>query len=294
MLNPVTVPYQQNGAPSFIADTHTREHVLAGGAKADAALFVADAPKAIVGNAGAAAGVTSIPIAALLAPIPVGALLNFGPRAATTVTLTANAAADATSIAFAALARAIPSGTVLDFGGQKFARTTALAPAAALSVAVAALPKALVSGDVATVPAVSARTAKLTAAANIGATSLVVEALPEPLISGDVAYYEAPGTPKRIPLGTLVGCTFAELEAAPAITDGVPAGLLWGPAADGDDIVYFTVYDVTDANVNNDIDLLRHGTSIFVNHIPNWENFSSTLKAKVRTAYEVTVGGTEV
>lgn len=291
----LTNPYQQNGAPGFIGDTLTRDHVLPGGARINATLFTpADAIAATVGVAGAATGATSVPIAALLAPIPSGALLDFGARAATTVTLSANAAQGATSISFAALSRAIPSGTVLDFGGAKFARTAAAAAASATSVAVAALPTALSSGDVATVPAVSARTAKVAADAAKGASSLTVEALPESLVSGDVAYYTPPGVGRRIAAGTLVGCTYAELEAAPALTGGVPGGLLWGPAADSDDIVYFTVYDITDADKKPDADLLRHGSLIFVNHVPGWSNLSSALKAKVRAQYECTVGATEV
>lgn len=218
MENPVTVPYQQSGAPSFIADLLTREHVLAGGAKINAAAFnSADAVR---------------------------------------VEVTANAAADAVALSVVALDGPIPDNALLDFGGKKVAR--------------------------------------LNGAVEAGEDTLVVDALGVAIADGDVAYYNKPGAPKRIVSGTLVGCTFAELEAAAVVTDGVPAGLLWGPAADADDIVHFVVYDNEDVDANNDIDLLRRGTAIFVNHIPNWADFSAALKAKVRAAYEVTVGGTEV
>ncbi len=222
MLNPTTAPYQQNGAPSFIADLLTREHVLAGGAKINAAAFnSADAVVVVVGAAGAAANASTVPVDALPAALPDGAVLRFGA---------------ANSKKFAVL-----NGAVL-----------------------------------------------------AGAASLTTQPIPTALVDNDTAYYDAPGAAKRIVAGTLVGCTFAELEAAPVVTSGVPAGLLWGPAADADDIVYFSVYDIEDAQVKNDVDLLRHGTAIFVNHIPNWATLSATLKGKVRAAYEVAVGATEV
>jgi hypothetical protein len=212
-------PYQQNGQPGFIADLLTREHVLPGGAKIDAALFTsADAVKVTVATGGAAQGATTVPVTAL---------------------------ADAISV-----------GTVLDFGGAKFAR--------------------------------------LTAAAAKGATSLTVTALVTALAAGDVAYYNKPDQPKRIAAGTLVGCTNAELEAAATVTNGVPAGLKWGPAADADDIVRFVVFDITDADTNNDVDLLRPGSLVYVNFVPNWAGLSTTLKNKVRATYELTTGATEV
>lgn len=214
-------PYQQNGQPGFIADLLTREHVLPGGAKIDAALFnSADAVKVTVGTGGAAQGATSVPAAS-------------------------------------ALADAIPAGAVLDFGGAKFAR--------------------------------------LTVAATKGQTTpLTVTALVTALVAGDVAYYNKPGQPKRIAAGTLVGCTNAELEAAAVVTNGVSAGMKWGPAADTDDIVRFVVFDITDADANPDVDLLRPGSLIYVNHVPNWASVSATLKGKVRAAYELTVAATEV
>lgn len=98
---------------AWIGDYLDREHLIAGGARLDAAQFVdSEAVAATVGAAGAAQGATSVPVAALSGPIP--------------------------------------AGTLLDFGGAKFARTTALAAAGATTIAVAALPTALVSGDRAT------------------------------------------------------------------------------------------------------------------------------------------------
>lgn len=290
------IPFQQNGAPGFIADLKTREHVLPGGAKLDAAQFIsADAIAATVGAAGAAAGATSIPVAALLGAIPQDTVLNFGARAAVVVVVgAAGAIADATTVPVDALTGPLPDGTLLDFGGKKFARLTAAAATGATSLTVAALATGVADNDTATYPAVSARTAKTTAAAAKGAVALTVEALPEGLAEGDAAHYVGPTVKKRIPRGTLLGLTNGELEGASVVTDGIPAGALWGKATDGDDIVRLSVYDIIDADENNDVDLVRPGTLIYVNHLPGWSTLSGTLKNKIRATYEVTVGATEV
>jgi len=113
MARIVTEANGASTARAWIGDYFDREHLIAGGAKLDAAQFSGErAVKAVVGVAGAAQGATSVPVAALSGPIP--------------------------------------SGALLDFGGAKFARTAAAAAAAATSLTVAALPTALVSGDTAT------------------------------------------------------------------------------------------------------------------------------------------------
>jgi hypothetical protein len=104
---------QKSVSRAWVGDFLDREHLIAGGAKLDAAQFSGEkAVKVVVGAAGALANATSVPVAALAA--------------------------------------AIPSGTLLDFGTTKFARLTAAAAAAATSLTVAAIPTALVSGDTAT------------------------------------------------------------------------------------------------------------------------------------------------
>lgn len=100
-------------APAWAGDFLDREHVVPGGAKADASAFNGeDAVVVTVGAAGAAVDDTTVPVDALPG--------------------------------------AIPSGTVLDFGGKKFARLTAAAAAGAVSLTVAALATALVDNDTAT------------------------------------------------------------------------------------------------------------------------------------------------
>src|SRR5678809_130180 len=100
-------------SPVWAADFMGREHLVPGGAKLNAALFLrTDAVVVVVSAAGAAGGATSVPVAALTG--------------------------------------AIPNGTVLDFGTNKYARLTAAAAAGATTLTVAAIPTALVSTDTAT------------------------------------------------------------------------------------------------------------------------------------------------
>lgn len=80
---------------------------------------------------------------------------------------------------------------------------------------------------------------------------------------------------KFLPAGTLVGRTFAERETNTA----------FGPAADGDDELFLTVFDVQDAAKNNDIEFYRPNSTVKENFLPNWATLSATLKAKLRALY---------
>ncbi len=104
-------------AAAWAGDYFNREHMIPGGAKLDPAQFNdTDAVTVTVGAAGAAAAATSVPVAALLGPIP--------------------------------------NGTVLSFGTTKFATLTAAAATGATTLTVSPIPTALVSGDTATYPGV--------------------------------------------------------------------------------------------------------------------------------------------
>lgn len=125
----------------------------------------------------------------------------------------------------------------------------------------------------------SKKFATLTADADEGDTAITVEALPTALVDNDAAIY--PGTKEiSIPSGTLLGRTYAERDA------GDP----YGPAADADDEIYLLAFDVTDANEVNDAELYRHGGVVKENYLPAFSTLSSTLKGKIRTLYETTVG----
>ena len=162
--------------------------------------------------------------------------------------------------------------------------TVAVAGAAqnAVAVPVAALTAEIPAGTV--LDFGGAKFARLTAKAAAGAVSLAVAALPTALVSGDKAFYKAPGVGRRIAAGRIVGATFAELEAAAA------PGMLWGQAVDADEIIHVLAYDITDADTLNDGDILRPGTRLFVNFLPDWATLSAALKAKIYARYDVTVG----
>lgn len=100
-------------SPVWAGDFLSREHLLPGGIKLDAAQFPkTDAVVVTVGAAGAAIDATTVPVDALPG--------------------------------------ALPNGTLLDFGGKKFARLTAAAASGATSLTVSALATALVDNDTAT------------------------------------------------------------------------------------------------------------------------------------------------
>lgn len=112
MSNPNFNPIE-SAPPVWMGDFLSRDTVLPVPVKLDAAQFMAvDGVKVVVGAAGASANATSVPVDALLGPIP--------------------------------------SGTLLDFGAKKFARLSAAAAAGATSLTVDAIPTALVDDDTAT------------------------------------------------------------------------------------------------------------------------------------------------
>jgi len=121
--------------------------------------------------------------------------------------------------------------------------------------------------------------ATLSADADEGDTSITVLAIPTALVDNDAARYAGVGE-VSIPSGTLVGRTYAERDA------GTP----YGRAADADDEVYLIAFDVTDANIVNDAELYRHTKIVKENYLPEFSGLSSTLKGKIRTLYETTVG----
>lgn len=146
----------------------------------------------------------------------------------------------------------------------------------ATSMAVDALGGALPSGTILTFG--SGEFAKLTASAAAGATSLTVEALPNALEDNDTATYAGVGA-YAVRSGTLIGRTYAERTA----------GTAFGPWASGDDEAYLVVYDVPDVTINNDVELLRHGTLVKENFLPTATQVAAQI-AVVRAAYQTTRG----
>lgn len=177
----------------------------------------------------------------------------------------------------------VPGGAKLD--ASAFNATDAVvvtvgaagALAAATAVPVDALSGPIPSGT--TLHFGTDKYATLSAAAAAGATSLTTLAIPTALVDNDTATYAGTQT-KAVPSGTVVGRTFTERA------NGDP----FGPAADADDEIYLTAFDVTDASVLDDVELYRHGGVVKENYLPVFSALSAALKAAIRANYQTTVG----
>lgn len=159
--------------------------------------------------------------------------------------------------------------------GEYVVQANGAAAAGATSLTVDALPVAIPSGTELRFGNV---VAVVGADAAAGATSLTVGALGGAVADNAQAIYDAEGS-NVLPAGSLVGRTFAEQAA------GDP----FGAAADADDEVFFTLRDV-DLDETDEVELVRHGTLIKINFVPNWDGVSSALKAKVRASYQTILG----
>lgn len=176
----------------------------------------------------------------------------------------------------------IPGGAKLDtaqFLGTDGAIVTvgANAAIAATGLTVGALAAAIPSGT--TLYFNGGKSATLTAAAAAAATALVVSPLVKAIDNGDVAIYTGSG-PKPVPSGTVIGRTLAERNAATG----------YGPAASGDDEVYLIAFDVTDAAVDNDCTLVRHGTVIKENFLPGFAGLAGAVVTFLRSYYAMQRG----
>lgn len=157
--------------------------------------------------------------------------------------------------------------------------TTAQAAAAATSITVAALSGAIPAGTTLYFGE-TGELARLSANAAAGATSLAVDAIPAQIESGDVATYAGTTGVKAVPSGTAVGRTYTERDA----------GTGFGPAVNTDDEIYLLAFDVTDAALNPDCDLYRHGSVVKENFLPGWAGLASALKTAIRARYQCTLG----
>ena len=132
-----------------------------------------------------------------------------------------------------------------------------------------------------------AKVAQLTADAVIGATTLTVAALPTLLAASDTARYSA-FNQLFIPSGTVIGRTYAEAQANTA----------YGMAASTDDEIFCTMFDVTDARQNNDVELYRHNSLVRENYLPGYgatgalgtSGAPTALLTKLRTLYRCIQG----
>jgi hypothetical protein len=125
--------------------------------------------------------------------------------------------------------------------------------------------------------------ARVTVDAKIGDTAITVEALPTALVSGDTARYNSVNpNGKYLPGGLLVGRTFAERDA------GTPYGV--ADVVTPDDQIFLTVFDISDANKDAGIELLRHNMTVKENYLPDWASYTSGMKTVLRARYRCITG----
>ena len=115
---------------------------------------------------------------------------------------------------------------------------------------------------------------KLTAGANAGATSLSVVALDAAIEAGDTATYPGLGK-KYVPEGTILGMTQAEMDA----------GAKWGPAADSDAIIRILRFGIEDLLEDDEGVLVRPGSVIKYNLLPQAPLSSARLTQLRDTGY---------
>lgn len=126
-----------------------------------------------------------------------------------------------------------------------------------------------------------AKVARLTADYT-GGTSITVAAIPTALVANDTATYLPYGTRVAVESGTLVGRTRVERNA----------GTGFGPWASGDEEVYLTMFDVSDAAKNNNVELLQNLVTVKENYLPKWATLSLNAPwlAALRAAYRTITG----
>lgn len=119
--------------------------------------------------------------------------------------------------------------------------------------------------------------ATLTTKASKGATTITGVTLAADLEGGESVLFKGVLPRKPIQAGLLVGRTYAERDA----------GTGYGPAdvSTPDDEIFLIAYGITDAAINPDVTLLRHGTLIYEDKLPGWSSLASNAKAAIRSRY---------
>jgi len=98
---------------------------------------------------------------------------------------------------------------------------------------------------------------------------------------------------RHLPAGSLVGRTFSERSSNvgfyPVTVVPEDAGPPIVPAHLAEEEIYLTAFDVTDANKNVDVELLRHGVVIYEDRLDGWSTLDATKKAWIRANYQCIV-----
>lgn len=117
----------------------------------------------------------------------------------------------------------------------------------------------------------------LTTPAAAGATTLV-GTLAADVEGGESITFAGVATTVRIESGILVGRTFAERAAGTGY--GLP------DTTTPDDELFLVAFEVSDASINPDVTLVRHGTLIYEDKLPGWAGLSAGAKAAIRSRYQ--------
>lgn len=125
---------------------------------------------------------------------------------------------------------------------------------------------------------------ELAADAVTGDTALTVTALSTGVNAGDTATYAGDG-PKFVPPGTPVGRTRTEAEN----NAGFGPVSVSGGSID-DDEVYLTVYPVSDALTNPEVELLRPnaGTVVVYSLLPGWADMPTAVQDWIHSNFTTT------
>lgn len=116
----------------------------------------------------------------------------------------------------------------------------------------------------------------LTTKGSKGSTSLV-GTLAADVEGGESTIWKGVSGQVLVPDGTLLGRTYTER----ANGDG------FGPAvAASDDEIYLSAFQVERGEIDAGVTMLRYGTLIYENKLPDWETYDATTKAKVRSLYQ--------
>lgn len=308
-----TRPNTQYIHPAWAKDYFSREHVMPGGARLDAAQFVADNPVSVSINQGATANEVEL---VTLTNTPTGGTFTLSYNGATTPPLPYNETAANVQVALRALSTIgganvtvtgsaggpytvtfigtlaatdvsplVGTGASLTGAGAQPGVTVATTTAGNAGEIAAGATSLIVDATSGIIPAGMlllfgggqvAYTNTITAA---GVTAIPVEPLAFAIPDNAIAYYRGTGW-VTVRDGTIVGRTYAERDA----------GVGYGPVSDSDDEIYPIVFTVDDARLDADVDLYRKGGIIDETHLPNWAGLSATIKAYLRANYQCTVG----
>lgn len=310
-------PHTKYRHPRWAKDFGSREHVLPGGVKVDANQFTRSNAVDVTINATGAVAANEVQRVTITG-VPTGGAIKLLFDGAQTADIAYNATAAVVQAALEALGNVnVGDVTVgggpgpaafwtVTFGGQ-YANTNVPAMTATSTLTGGTTPAVAVTTTTggtggpsapagsttlpvdATSGAIPAGTvlrfmpggylANVTVDAAAGATALTVDPIGFDIPDNAAAQYRGTGQ-VYIRSGTVIGRTYAERDAKTP----------FGPAADADDEVFLLFHDIDDALDNNDGDVYRPGGLVAENFLPVFSTLSSTLKGKLRAAYQCMIG----